>query len=225
MVEIICKDDMFLVKGSFTLGLAGTFVNESFEDENISIEPELDDILEELEDEESFAESPLFPFLKDKPLDGDSIAEGLAAYINQKEKEAAEHVAEINDNLLFHLFEDLEGCAYPFWEIEEAVAEGYDPEELDESIYRSGNVNAFSDYFDKRPNNGTVERVDFETKLREWYPMFNFDGLYENIEPEAITFDGEYLEFQFSDKWGAQLFQCAYDRFDENFTSCDWHNH
>lgn len=221
MVEMICKDDMFLVKGSFTMGLAGTYVNETFEDKIITVEPTLDDILEELDDEDS----PLFPYLNDKPRDGDSIAKGLAEYYNQKEREAAEHVKEINDNLLFHLFEDLYGSGYPFWEIKEAVAEGYDPGELDNSVYNGGNVNEFYDYFDRRPNNGTVKRVDFEAKLREWYPMFNFDGLYENIKPERLTFDGGFLQFQFSDKWGARLYQGAYDEFDENFTSRDWHNH
>lgn len=116
MVEMICKDDMFLVKGSFTMGLAGTYINETFEDGIITVEPTLDDILEELDDEDS----PLFPYLNDKPRDGDSIAKGLAEYYNQKEREAAEHVKEINDNLLFHLFEDLYGSGsavggFPFW--------------------------------------------------------------------------------------------------------------
>ena len=225
MVEIICKDDMFLVKGSFTLGLAGTYVNETFEDESITIQPTLDEILEELDNENSFTMKPLFPYLKDKPRDGDSIAKGLAEYYNQKEKEAAEHVKEINDNLLFHLFWNLEGCGYEFREIEEAVVEGYDTEALDDDIYSNSNVFKYHDYFDKRPNNGTVERVDFEAKLREWFPMFNFDGLYKNIEPEGMTFDGRFISFQFSDKWGAQLLECAYDEFDENFTSRDWHNH
>lgn len=50
-------------------------------------------------------------------------------------------------------------------------------------------------------------------------------GLYENIEQEGMTLDGRFISFQFSDAWGAMLYECAYDRFDENFTSCDWHNH
>ncbi|MDE7229060.1 MAG: hypothetical protein K2N56_01140 [Oscillospiraceae bacterium] len=225
MVEIIYRDGRFLAKGSFTLGLAGTYVNESFDDEDIEIESTLEDILDELDGKKPFFFISLLPYLKDKPRDGDSIAKGLEEYYNQKEKEAAEHVKEINDNLLFNLFWDLYGSGYPFWEIEEAVADGYDPEELDDSVYNGGNVDEFSDYFDQRPNNGTREYIDFEAKLREWFPMFNFDGLYKNIEPEGIVFDGRFLKFQFSDKWGAQLLECAYDEFDENFTSCDWHNH
>ena len=39
------------------------------------------------------------------------------------------------------------------------------------------------------------------------------------IEREGIAFDGRYLKFQFSDKWRALLYECAYDEFDENFTS------
>ena len=225
MVEIIYRDGKFLVKGSFTLGLAGTFVNEDFDDEEIEIESTLDDILEELDGKKPFFFTALFPYLKDKPRDGDSIAKGLAEYYNQKEKEAAEHVKEINDNLLFNLFWNLYGSGYPFWEIKESVAEGYDPEQLDDFVYDGGNVDEFSDYFDRRPNNGTREYIDFEAKLREWYPSFNFDGLLKNIQSQGIVFDGRFLKFQFSDKWGAQLYECAYDEFDENFTSCDWHNH
>lgn len=225
MVEIIYRDGKFLAKGSFTLGLAGTFVNEDFDGDCIEIEPSLDDILEELDGKKPFFFTSLLPYLNDKPRDGDSIAKGLAEYYNQKEKEAAEHVKEINDNLLFNLFDNLEACGYEFREIEEAVAEGYDTENLDDDPYINSKVFEYSNYFDGRPNNGTREYIDFEAKLREWFPMFNFDGLYENIEPEGITFDGRFLKFQFSDNWGAQLYECAYDEFDENFTSCDWHNH
>lgn len=231
MVEIICKDGRFLVKGSFTLGLAGTYVNKTFEDDDITIEPTLDEVLEELDDEDPYSMKPLFPYLKDKPRDGDSIAKGLAEYYNQKEKEAAEHVKEINDNLLYHLFENLEMCSFAFWEeAEESVVPGslddYDSDEIEDIVYGGeGGAYSYEDYFDNRPNNGTAKYIDFEAKLREMYPMFNFDGLYQNIEPQGIVFEGRFLKFQFSDKWGAQLYECAYDEFDENFTSCDWHNH
>lgn len=225
MVEIICQDGKFLAKGSFTMGLAGTYVNESFEDESITVHLTLDYILKELDNENSFRMKPLFPYLKDKPRDGSSIAKGLAEYYNQKEKEAAEHVKEINDNLLFHLFWNLEACGFEFREIEEAVAEGCDTDDLDDDPYVNSKVFEYSNYFDERPNNGTRERVDFEAKLREWFPMFNFDGLYRSIEQEGMTLDGRFISFQFSDTWGAMLYECAYDRFDENFTSCDWHNH
>ena len=225
MVEIVCRDGKFLVKGSFTMGLAGNYISETFEDENISVRPTLDELLKELDKDKSFRFTPLFPYLKDKPRDGDSIARGLAEYYNQKEKEAAEHVGEINDNLLFNLFWNLEACDYAFWDTEGALADGYDPDEVDANDPFDGKVDKFSDYFYKRPSNGTRERVNFEEKLREWFPMFNFDGLYENIEPEGMTFDGRFISFQFSDNWGAELYECAYDRFDENFTSCDWHNH
>ena len=95
-------------------------------------------------------------------------------------------------------------------------AEIYDTEE---SVY-----DWESDFYEK-PNNGTMQKTDVEGKLRKMYPMFNFDGLYQSIIPEGICLDGRFLKFQFSDGWGAQLLECAYDRFDENFTSCEWHNH
>ena len=52
MIEIICKDGEFLIKGSFSMGIAGTFVNEEFGDEDISIlDWNLEDIVDELKKE------------------------------------------------------------------------------------------------------------------------------------------------------------------------------
>lgn len=226
MIEIICKDGEFLAKGTVTLGLAGTYENKDFGEEHIEIRFDLAETLKELNKEDSYFFKPLMPYLKDIPRDGDSIAKGLSEYYNQKENEAEKHVKEINDCLLYHLFENLEACEYPFWEIEDTVIpgslDGIDPEE---TVYTKMCVYDYKKFFYETPNNGTIEKIDLEAKLREGFPMFNFDALYENIEPEGISLSGRFLEFQFSDKWGATLYECAYDRFDENFTSCDWHNH
>lgn len=75
MVDIICRDESFLVKGSFFMGMAGTYINESFEDENITVSSTLDEILEELEDGDSFWFKPLFPYLKGKTADGAGLLE------------------------------------------------------------------------------------------------------------------------------------------------------
>ncbi len=83
----------------------------------------LPELLEELEEEDSFFYQPLFPYLRGKK-DGAALAKGLADYYNEKEREAQEHRKQINDCILYHLFENLENCSYPFWEIEEAILPG-----------------------------------------------------------------------------------------------------
>lgn len=226
MIEFIYKDGRFLAKGTFSLGIAGVFENKEFGDGNIEIRAGLHEIQEELKKEQSFSYQPLFPWLKGKEGDKDPIAKGLAAYYNQKEKEIRENVKQINDCILCYLFDNLEDCGYPFWEIKEAVLPGSLDEVDVDAIYDNEEcAYEWMNEFYKLPNNGTIEKTDVEGKLRNLYPMFNFDGLYQSIIPEGITFSGRFMEFQFSDGWGADLFCSAYDRFDENLTSCDWHNH
>ena len=230
MIEVICKDGKFLVKGSFSLGIAGNFVNEDFDGNMIEIRDSLEEVEKELNNENSWSYQPLLAYLKSGNIEGDSIAKGLEEYYNQKEVEAQQNIKQINDCILFHLFENLENCGYPFWEIEEAILpgslEGCDMDNLEGVVYSyDGGVYEWENDFYEKPNNGTVSKIDVEGNLRKMFPMFNFDGLYQSIIPEGISFHGRFMEFQFSDGWGGDLFECAYDRFDENFTSCDWHNH
>lgn len=226
MIEVIYADGRFLAKGTFSLGIAGTYENKDFDDDQIQIKATLPYILKELEKEDSWDMMPLFPYLKGKGKDAAAIAGGLADYYNQKEKEAAENIKQINDCILYHLFENLEACGYPFWEIEEAVLPGSLEESDTDAVYDTEeSVYQWESDFYHKPNNGTIPKTDVEGKLRKMFPMFNFDGLFQSIIQEGISFDGRFMEFQFSDGWGGQLLECAYDRFDENFTSCDWHNH
>ncbi len=226
MIEVICKEDTFFVRGTFSFGIMGTFTNEAFTDAGeIIIHDTLPDILEELENADAFYYQPLFPYLQGK-TDGADIAKGLEAYYNQKEKEAQQHSKQINDCVWFHLFEGLEGCAYPFWEIAQAVL----PERLVgvdlERIYQTEQgISDLWEAFWEKPNDDTVEKPDVEGKLREMYPMFNFDGLYDAIVPQGMVLHGRFIEVQCSDSWGGDLFCGAYDRFDEHFTSCEWNNH
>lgn len=226
MIEVIYSDGKFFVKGTFSLGIAGVFENRDFSDSNIEIADTLEYILAELEKENSFSYQPLFPYLKEKDKNGEAVACGLADYYNQKEREAQKNIKQINDCILCNLFENLVGCEYPFWEIEQAVISGsLDGQDIN-SIYNTDeNVYEWANDFYRKPNNGTIPKTDVEGKLRKMFPMFNFDGLYQSIVPEGISFNGRFMEFQFSDSWGGDLFCSAYDRFDENFTSCDWHNH
>ena len=220
MIEVICEDGVFKAKGSFSLGIAGTFVNEDFDGEAIQFDEDLLDAI--LEDDE-------LPFIEsDKP---DEIAEELAEYYNQKEREIAANAKQINDNILFYLFAEMERCEFPFWEIKETILPGY-PEKYSangdkNAAYRHEDIciDDLWDDFDEKPNNGTEEKPDVEALIRRLYPMFNLDGFIKSFKPEYLYLNGEYLSFQFSDGWGAQLACAVSGELDENFTFTDWHNH
>ena len=231
MIEIKYEDGKFHAKGTFSIGIAGVYENKDFDEGNITIDIELDDVLDALQEEKSFEFEPLRSYLKDKGEDGAAIAKGLADYYNQKETEIKENVKQINDFILYHMFDDLEACGYPFWEIEEAILpgslDGYDMDNLETQIYdtqESISSWGFKAFY-KQPNNGTLEKPDIEGRLRQQYPMFNFDGLYASMEQDCLYLTGRFMSFQFSDGWGEQLLCAAYDEFDENLTSTDWHNH
>ena len=226
MIEVICANEKFLVKGSFSLGIAGVFENKEFtETGTISIYDTLSCLLEDLHEKESFYYQPLLPYLQGKE-NGAAIAQGLADYYNQKEREAQAYQKQINDCILFHLFEDMEGCEYPFWEIREAIVpdclQGIDRD----SIYHTGeSVSEWWKDFYELPNNGSIPKIDVEGNLRRMFPMFDFDGLYRSIIPQGMLLHGRFIEVQFSDGWGKELFCSAYNRFDENFASWEWNNH
>ena len=226
MIEVICVDGVFKAKGSFSLGFAGTYVNEDFDGEMITFDEEMLDLIT---DRDEFFVEPLLPFIKSD--DPDEIAKGLTEYYNQKEREVAANVKQINSCILYRLFSDIEACGYPFWEIKEAVLpdylEKYGKEEYDSVVYCHTDdcIEALSEHFDDSPNNGTIEKPDVEALIRKLYPMFNLDGFIKSFEPECLYFNGRFMSFQFSDSWGAQLACAAYDELDENFTFTDWHNH
>lgn len=219
MIEVIFEDGVFKAKGSFSLGIAGTFKNEDFDGEAIQFD---EDLLE------AIVEDGELDFIETD--DPDEIAKELADYYNQKERDVAANLKQINDCILYHLFADMEGCGYPFWEISEAVLPGFlenhPKEEYDTIVYchTDGEISGLYDYFEGTPNNGTEEKPDVEAHIRKLYPMFNLDGFIKSLKPEVLYFNGEFMSFQFSDGWGARLACGAYDEFDADFTSTDWHN-
>lgn len=165
MIEVKYENGKFLAKGTFSVGIAGVFENKDFDEENITIGIELDELLADLRKEKPHLYEPLRPYLKDKGEDGAAIAKGLEDYYNHKEEEIEEAVVPgwFDDN------DEDEEEIYPSWE---------------EGIYYWGE--AFRD----QPNNGTVEKPDVEGRLRKQYPMFNFDALYESMMSGGIGLDG-----------------------------------
>lgn len=232
MIQVKHKDGEFLVKGTYFLGIAGTYENKDFAGEQLFIDYTLEDIEEDLEQGRTRTLGPLYPILEQAPKDGEAVAKILETYYNEQEEKIKANIRQINSCLWIYLFENLLACGYPYWEIEEAVLPEmrakyeedamdalYGDEEICDTINR-----LFDEYYDS-PNDGSIEKTEVEPKLRKLFPMFNFDGLVQSMEPEGVTFHGRYMSFQFSDGWGAQLYCAAYDEYDEHFTSKDWHNH
>lgn len=227
MLTIIYDEDqkIFKAKGSFKLGIAGVYENQDFDGEKISIDEDmLDNIIEH--DEESVG--PILPFIKsDAP---DEIAEGLTEYYNQLEKRAAENEKQINDGILSNLFRDMEGCGYPFWDLEGLIDSDFknaheEDDDLYDVIYGDEEVADLAEYFEDSPNDGSVKKPDVEARIRQVYPMFNLDLFINSIQPEFLHLNGRYISFQFDDGWDGEIACGAYDELDENFTFTDWHNH
>ena len=89
----------------------------------------------------------------------------------------------------------------------------------EKEVYSKETAEVFqwADEFDCVPNNGTVDKTDVEERLRELFPMFNFEGLVKTMIPEGLSLQGRFMAFQFSDGWGSDLLECAYDEMDEEF--------
>lgn len=236
MIEIICRDGIFFVKGSFSLGYAGKNVNEDFDSEGmIEIWGDLDEVLEDFHRPQPYfwgelkKRLPSGGRLPSNEEDGDAIAKAMTDYYNEKEAALQQNIRLFNGNLLLKLFEDLTMTGYPYWEIPESISEAAKncSEEEFEAVYQKagGEVFRLSRSLYQTPNDGSVEKPDVEAILRELFWTFNFDGLIASIQPEGVTLEGSDIGFQCSDGWGAQLLECAYDRLDEHFTFTEWHNH
>lgn len=230
MISVICRDGKFLAKGTFSIGIAGTFENKDYGEGNIEIEYDLDNTFKHMDSGYSWME-PLKSVLENIPKDGDSVAKALEDYYNSKELMIKKNVKQINDYFLYRLILDFADCAYPFWETDEAVLPEFRnkySEEDFEAIYDNDELNnaiyALFDDFDESPNDGSIEKTDVESLARKLFPMFNFDGLIQSINPDGLNFSGGMMQVQFSDSWGYNFFCSAYEEFDENLAPHDWHN-
>lgn len=230
MVNVIFKDGEFLIKGTFSMGIAGVNENKEYGDECIYFESGFEELAEDLESDEYAWITPLKPYFVGVPKDGDSYAKVLEKYINDKEAKIQENIKQINDYFIYRLIENFLACAYPFWETEEAVLPEFKDadEEFFEALYKNEElceaIYALDKEFYEMPNDGSMVKTDVEALARKWFPMFNWDGLIQTIIPEGISFDGAWMSVGFSDSWGYNFYCSAYEKFDENMTPRDWHN-
>ncbi|MDE5825732.1 MAG: hypothetical protein K2H91_13755 [Lachnospiraceae bacterium] len=230
MVQVICRDGKFLVKGTFDMGIAGFYENKDFGDKVIQIDNSLDDMIKGLDEKNYMWMNPLKPIFEKVPRDGDSLAKAFEDYINEKEIMVQKNRKQMNDYFLYRLISFFVDCAYPFWENENAILPEYKhyQEEDFEKIYKDDKLDVIYDLcdeFDDAPNNGSVKKTDVEALAKKLFPMFDFDGLIKSIDPGVVGFNGSWMIVEFSDGWGGLDFYCsAYEEFDENLAPRDWHN-
>lgn len=230
MVKIIHKEGEFLVKGTFSFGIAGVYENVEYGDSPIGLlYMSLNDLLRAMEKEKDFMLGELLPKLKQTGGNADKMAEVLTDYYNEQEELIKQNEKQINNYFFMRLFEEFVDADAPFWEVKKAILpeyrDKYSEEEYEELCMKyTEEIDEMATEYLKTPNDGSMEKTDVLPRLREMFPMFNFDGLIKTIKPECVTFHGRFISVQFSDSWGCELFCSAYEEFDEKLTPGDWHN-
>lgn len=229
MIEVKVIDNEFVIKGSFALGVAGTYVNAEFGTEQIQILDSYEEVIGDYKNGH-YAWDVLKPYLAGKELNEETVSLAISEYYNVLEKKAQTCIAQINSNLLVNVFNHMIDCGNEFWEIEGACIKEKMPdcpkEEYAKVIYEPywDEMSALYNEYDGTPNNNTLEKTDVEARLRKMFPMFNMDALIQGVRPESLTLGGKQFSFQCSDSWKYQIMCSAYDELDENFTFTDWHN-
>ncbi|MBP3886608.1 MAG: hypothetical protein J6F30_02980 [Cellulosilyticum sp.] len=81
------------------------------------------------------------------------------------------------------------------------------------------------EYYYDIPNNGTVEKVDFEQLVKEYFPMIDISKLVGNIYGEYLNIGLENVEFQCSSDDCDYSIACgAYAIIQSDNSFGEWHN-
>ncbi len=235
MIDVKYIEGEFQVKGTFDWGLAGVCENEEYrwsEEEGITIENELE-LLKSAENYDKFYWiKPLKNAFDGKieNLDGETAAEVLTDYYNDLEKQAKEIREQLNNYFLYKLMESMTDTAYPFWETDGAVLDGFEEvdddvytDALDEALIEAGNLlSKITD--ENQPETMKDFNVDMKAVFAKHLPMFNLEALLETISCEYTYFEGACVSVQFSDGWDCEYYCGAYEKFEPGFIPTDWHN-
>ena len=172
----------------------------------------------------------LYDYLKDGPEDGDAVAKILQDYYNKKIQELNQNTKQFNDLIWSQLFDWLLAIGFPFWEDERAIAPQYrgrDWSKEVEQLYTEKQdeiLEILEEYTNSSPNNGTIQKPDVEKKMREYFYMFNFDGLMENINGKHFGFYLDFIEFEFDDNWDSSIFCSTVCSLSGDFSLREWNN-
>lgn len=225
------ETDKFLVKGKINLGIIGEYENKEYGEGNIEIENSLQEYLEIVETGEYVnLLGGLYPILKKSLRDGASVAETLQDYYNKKIQDLNKNVKQFNDCIWSQLFSFFMDVEFSFWENEETILPKYRGQDWEEEVMHLYNDKQeeiyaiLEEYTNGSPNNGTIQKSDVEKKMREYFYMFNFDGLVENINSKYFGFDFGLIQFEFEDNWNQELFCSAVGTLNEDFSLREWDN-
>ncbi len=235
MIDIKYIDGEFHVKGTFDWGLAGICENQDYtadEDAEITVNNELELLMDAGNYEEYYWIKPLKNIFEGKTenLNGETAAAILTEYYNDLEKQVKEIQTQLDNYFLYKLMETLVETAYPFWETEGAVLDGFDEvddevytDELDEAMEEASNL-LCKIQDESQPETMKDFNVDMKNMFAEFLPMFNLEGLLKTITCESTYFEGACVSVQFSDDWNNEYYCGAYEKFEPGFIPTDWHN-
>ena len=214
MVKVYVEDGKFKVKGTFDLGYIGLY-----KDDMISVDCDCSDIRDEWDG--------IYEMSQNGELTDEDIAAELTKRFNKAEEKIQKNIRMINNEFLYRIYDDMDGCGREFWEREELRVPGFDYDDPDFDFYSIPlKSRGYTGYGVGEPNDGSVEKDDFEASLRENAPMFNLDGFIKGIKPESMTLSDNYISFQCSDIYDWALICGAYDRIKlEDLKFMDWHNY
>ena len=214
MVTVYVENGEFKVKGTFDFGYMGLY-----KDDQIGVNCDCSDIRDEWDS--------VYDMSENGDCTDDDIAEFITQRFNEAEEKIQKNIRMINNDFLYHVYDDMEGCGRKFWEREELRVPGFDYDNPEFDFYRLPlKSHGYKPYGVGEPNDGSVEKDDFEASLREVAPMFNLDGFIKGIKPEYVVMGNSYISFQCTDIYNHALICGAYDRIDLNdLRFNDWHNY
>lgn len=213
MVKVYVENGEFVVKGTFDFGYLGLY-----KDDQLGINCSCAEIRDEWDS--------IYELTKDNDLTDEEIAMYLTMRFNEAEEKIQKHIHLINCDFLYHIYSDMDGCGREFWEYEELRVPGFNYDDPDFYFYDiSFDCEGYSGYGVGDPNDGSVEKDDFEDSLRKKGWMFNLDAFIKSIVPESCVLGDDEISFQCSDKFQWALICAAYDRINlKDFSFTDWHN-
>ncbi len=214
MVTVYVEDGKFKVKGTFDFGYMGLY-----KDDQISVDCDCSDIRDEWDS--------VYEMTKDGDVSDEEIAAYITRIFNETEEKIQKNIKMINSDFLYHIYHDMDGCGREFWEREELRVPGFDYDDPDFDFYDIPLDSAgYKGYGKGEPNDGSVEKGDFEGSLRRNAPMFNLDNFIKGIKPESLVLSASDISFECSDIYDWALICSAYDRLDlKDLRFKDWHNY
>ena len=214
MVTVYVEDGKFKVKGTFDMGYIGLY-----KDDQISIDADCSDIRDEWDS--------VYEMTEKGDVTDEEIAAFLTDKLNMAEDKIQTNIRMINNEFLYRIYDDMDGCGREFWEREELRIPDFDYDDPDFNFYSlSFDGDGYTGYGQGEPNDGSVPKGDFEESLRRVGYMFNLDNFIKGIEPEHICLHEDEISFQCSDIYDNALICAAYDRIQlDDLSFTDWHNY